>query len=95
MTTTSIFVNPKRSVIVRVFHSGHYCEGAQVTSADNEELGRKPRELDAKALNALLAYWRDFGEEVEWCAGQCHMNALLKRGSATRFTSSSPIDPVD
>lgn len=68
MTTTSTFFNVNRRTILRVFHNGHYAEGAQIISIQDEQLGRRPDEVDVATLNLLLQYWRDFGERVEWCA---------------------------
>jgi hypothetical protein len=81
--TTSAFLNLNRGQILRVFHSGLYSEGAQVISADDEALGRKPDEIEVGSLNRLLQYWRDFGEEVEWCSGKSHLHELLRHRSRT------------
>lgn len=75
----STFLNCDRLEIVRVFHSGAYAEGAQIISADDDSLGRKPAELDVPQLNTLLQYWRDLGEEVGWCAGASQLRRMIHR----------------
>ncbi len=76
--TTSTFFNVNRRTILRVFHNGTYAEGAQVISFEDDQLGRRPDEVDVTTLNRLLQYWRDFGEGVEWCASGCSTPTLAK-----------------
>ena len=77
----STFLNCDRMKIVRVFHSGAYAEGAQIISADDDSLGRKPAELNVPQLNALLQYWRDLGEDVTWCASASQLRHMLHRST--------------
>ena len=77
--TTSTFFNVHRRQILRVFHRGNYSEGAQVISIDDDLLGRKPDEIEVQTLNRLLQYWREFGDRVEWCASNEHLNQLARQ----------------
>jgi hypothetical protein len=77
--TTSTFFNVNRRMIIRVFHNGPYSEGAQVILFDDDQLGRRPDELDVTKLNKLLRYWRHFGDQVEWCASNTAVSSFASR----------------
>jgi hypothetical protein len=66
--TVSTFYNHSRDLLLRVFLTGNYAEGAQIISRSDDALGRKPDELTVEQLNKLWFYWEEFGDYVEWRA---------------------------
>jgi len=76
--TISTYYNVNRRMILRVFHSGYYTDGAQVISFDDDQRGLRPSELDVHGLNLLLQYWHDFGERIVWCASPKTMYSLSR-----------------